>query len=114
MGDLLERGAQFIETESPGGGNVHRGKFIRADDVEVEMHNELARVGMQMSQRVGGYRSRALGLNLIGGYMAQRRPGQEFLFERIQPGQTEQGDVRLADQRRLAPEADQLGSASAN
>ena len=51
-------------------------------------------------------------LNVSRQVAANRRPKQRFLFGRIEAGHSEKREIGLADQRRLAPEANHLRGAA--
>ena len=52
-------------------------------------------------------------LHVGAGETPNRRAAKEFFLGRIEAIDAEQRDIRIADKRRLAPKAHQLGGASA-
>ncbi len=94
--DFLQGRAHVFEAQAAASGHDHRGKILLRDNIQVKMQDKLARISMQVSQRVERRRSRALCLYVRGMHVAQRRAGKEILFGGIEPCQTEERDVGLA------------------
>ena len=69
------------------------------------MQDELASVGVKMGECVFRCRDRAFGLDVNCQHVTQGRFAEQFLLAGIEAIDAEQRDVRLADQRRLTPEA---------
>src|SRR4029077_1823507 len=112
--DFLQRRAHVIKAQATASRYDHGGKFFLCDNVQVEMQDKFARIGMQMVQCVGGRCRGSLCLYICGMYVTQRSAREKILLWRIEPRQTEQRDVGLAHQWRLAPEAHQLRCALAD
>src|SRR5258708_19772368 len=72
------------------------------------MEDEFARVGVDLRQPfVRGFAA-AFGLNVSGINMPHRRFAKEFLLGRIEPLESKERYIRLAHQRRFAPETPQF------
>ena len=112
--EFRKGGADVVEAQSAAAGHVHGGKIFLSDHIEIEMKHELTRIGVHVRQRFLRGCAAALELDIPGIDMPHRRAGQEVLLRRIQPFEPEERDVRLADKRRLAPEAHQFRRALAD
>src|SRR5256886_376724 len=72
------------------------------------MEDKFARIGVHLRQRIMRCIEGTLGLNIRSVNMPHRRLAEEILLRGIEPLEPEEGDIRLAHQRRLAPKPHQL------
>src|SRR5262249_45561655 len=80
----------------------------------VEMDAIFARVGVKMRERVFRRGCGRFALNIDGEHVTHRRLREKFLLGWIEALNAEEIDVRLADKRRLAPEANEFRGAFAD
>src|SRR6266700_78349 len=111
--EFRKGGADLVEAQPAAAGHVHGGKIFLSDDIEIEMKHELTRIDVNVRQRFLRGHAAALELDVPGIDMPHRRAGQEVVLRRIQSLEPEERHVRLADKRRLAPEAHQFRRALA-
>ena len=82
------------------------------DDVHIEMQNELVAIAVDaLDGDLRGSRG-TKALHVRREIAAKRRAIEHFLLGQVEAGDSKQRQVRLANQRRLAPKTHQLGGAA--
>lgn len=110
LDEFGERGRDAGEGNAAGAGDIDAAEVGIGDGVDIEVQEEFAGVRMEVSERFlrglgGAFEGDVGGVNAAHGGL-----GEEVLLGRVETFEAEEGYVRFANQRLLAPEADEFGS----
>src|SRR5262249_41118856 len=109
-----QRGTNVGERHAAVGGNIDRRKFRIGNEIGVEVDAVFARICVQMRERVLRSSRGGFALNIDCEHVTHRGFRKKFLLWRIETLDAKKINIRLAHERRLAPEANKFRSAFAD
>ena len=84
LGELDQGGSNIVQAQAAAAGNVHGRKIFLGDDVDIEVQDKFASVGMDLNQRIVGGFCSAPQQNIRSVHVPHRRFGEELLLGGIE------------------------------